>query len=470
MIIGIIAEGSYPYISGGVSSWLSQLMENMPDVSFKILSIMPCQSDLPDYKYTLAKNVISVDTVYIDSHGKRCSFFKRYNKLDKNDIAILEDFVNFQEDFDWLAFTKLINSKHKNICTDSLLQGKPMWQHMVERYERDFPTLGFNSYIWAVKSMITPLLNFIKDIDFDADVFHAISTGYAGIIGASLKLRYSKPLILTEHGLYVKEREQELTDIDWIPEEFKKLWVDFFYFMSKGCYLNSDVIISLYKGASDIQKLHGAPQDKLDIIPNGVDPIIYKPSNSEKSVVNIGSIIRVVPIKDVITMLKAFKLVSEKLPNAVFHIIGPIDEDEEYYNKCLEFSSSLGLIDKVKFTGTLDISSIINDLDVLVFTSVSEGQPLAILEGMASGIPIVATDVGACSEMLLEDYQSGPCGLVTSCCSPTETAEAILKIVSDTVLRTTLGTNGRNRAVSKYSLNHVISRYQELYKGFIQNR
>lgn len=465
MIVGIIAEGSYPYVSGGVSTWLQQLMENMPDINFKILSIMPSHDDLPSYKYVIPTNVISIDTVLMNDFKKSTFSLKRKNKLDNKDIAVLEKFINFDKMLDWSDLSSLLNSESKNICPESLLQGKPLWDHIVERYERDFSKESFNSYVWAVKSMITPLLHFMKEVDFQADVYHVISTGYAGVVGASLKIKFNKPLILTEHGMYVKEREQELLDIDWIPDEFKKLWIDFFYFMSLGCYRNSDLIISLYEGSSQIQLSHGAPHDKLRIIPNGVDTYLYTPLESKHDKITIGSIIRIVPIKDVETMLNSFKIVLEQFPNINFKIVGPYDEDKEYFKLCNELLTELSLNDHVEFTGHMDISAVINDFDILVFTSKSEGQPLAILEGMSSGIPIVATNVGACSELILEDEYEGPCGLITNTCSSKETAKAILKLINDEDLRINMGLNGRNRTKKNYDISRVIAQYREMYQS-----
>lgn len=465
MIIGIIAEGSYPYIFGGVSNWLQQLIENMPDINFKILSIMPNQSDLPDYKYTIPKNVLAIDTVFMDGCSKSKFPLQRHNILTKDDINLLESFVNFTDDFDWSKLVRLLDSDKKKICPNSLLQGKAMWEHIVQRYERDFSFLGFNSYIWTVKSMLTPLLHFINEIDFEADFYHALSTGYAGIVGAALKSKYEKPLILTEHGMYVKEREQELKDIDWIHEDYKKLWIDFFYFMTKGCYTNSDIIISLYEGSSMIQKSHGAPPDKLQVIPNGVDIKRFPDSASPRKNMIIGSIIRVVPIKDVETMLRSFRIVLDYMPDVLFQIVGPYDEDKEYFDTCQSIAEDLSLTDHVVFAGCLDISTIINDIDILVFTSISEGQPLAILEGMASGIPIVATNVGDCPKLLLEDENEGPCGIITKNHSPDDTAKAIIRLIDDENLRKTIGYNGRHRIERNYNIEKVISSYRTIYES-----
>ncbi len=134
---------------------------------------------------------------------------------------------------------------------------------------------------------------------------------------------------------------------------------------------------------------------------------------------NVGSILRVVPIKDVLTLIRAFKLVHSAEPDARLMLIGPTDEDEDYYDQCMNLVSILGLDDVVTFTGRINIHDKLHEIDVLTLTSISEGMPLVILEGLASGIPFVATNVGSCRELLegtTDDY--GPAGLIVPPCFP----------------------------------------------------
>lgn len=71
MKIGIVVEGSYPYVSGGVSSWVHMLMEQMPMHEFEIISIMPNPKSEADYRYTLPKNVTGVTTLALNQRATR---------------------------------------------------------------------------------------------------------------------------------------------------------------------------------------------------------------------------------------------------------------------------------------------------------------------------------------------------------------------------------------------------------------
>ena len=134
----------------------------------------------------------------------------------------------------------------------------------------------------------------------------------------------------------------------------------------------------------------------------------------------------------------------------------------------------LGLANVVTFTGRVDCGPYYEVLDVVVLTSLSEGQPLSVLEALACGIPVVATDVGACRELLTgrlpEDRELGPAGLVTLPADPEGTAGAILRLLEDPGLRRAMGRAGRWRAEKYYCQQRVREYYLQLYRSFDHGR
>src|SRR5690606_4327256 len=134
-------------------------------------------------------------------------------------------------------------------------------------------------------------------------------------------------------------------------------------------------------------------------------------------------------------------IVKEEIPEAKFHIFGPIDEEPEYYEECLKLANALQL-DGGIFTGTVPILDHIGKMDMLALSSISEGQPLAILEGMAAGKPYVCTDVGSCSELLHGSGDGiGHAGIIVPVMDHVRMAEAILRLARDAELRATMGAN-----------------------------
>lgn len=466
MVIGIIAEGSYPYISGGVSSWLHQLISGMPNVEFKIFSIMANSKEKPEYKYKLPSNVLEVKTIFMDQYLSIPQKSRGKIKLSKHEQELVNKFVDFDQSLNWNEFIKLISNKRKIKSIYNLIQSRYVWNAFLIRYNRTHYNDGFNSYFWTIRSIIIPLLFIIQEVDLEADLYHTISTGYAGIVGSVLKAKYNKPLLLTEHGIYAREREEELLAADWVAKSYKRLWIDFFYFISKGCYDASDIVISLFYDNKDIQESLGVEKERLKVINNGVSIKNFSAKKIEHTGYNVASILRVVPIKDVLTMLRSFRMVLNKRDDVHFFIIGPTEEDEDYYDKCVELVNVLDMSSYVTFTGKINIKDKIHELDVLVLTSISEGQPLVILEGLASGIPFVATDVGACRELLEDDGKNGTCGIITKPVSPNETADGILKLLENDELREEYGRNGQKKMETYFKLKDVISEYEELYNNY----
>ena len=90
------------------------------------------------------------------------------------------------------------------------------------------------------------LMNVLQNEIPEADLYHSVSTGYAGMIGVLAKIKYNKPYYLTEHGIYAREREEDIIKSHWVGDDFKKIWIDYFYFLSKIAYKYSDKIISLF--------------------------------------------------------------------------------------------------------------------------------------------------------------------------------------------------------------------------------
>ena len=174
--------------------------------------------------------------------------------------------------------------------------------------------------------------------------------------------------------------------------------------------------------------------------------------------------LRVVPIKDIKMMIKGFKIAEKNMPDATLWLIGPTDEDEKYYEECLELVKNLELEEKVIFTGRANVLEYYSFLDLLILTSISEGQPLSILEGLASGIPFIATDVGNCREILLEKKDIGEAGLIIPPTSYTDLAEAFLKLYKNTEKLNEFSENGKKIVKKYYTKESFIGQYRELYE------
>jgi len=463
MIICLVIEGSYPYITGGVASWVYQLISGLSEFQFKIISIMPTCSEELNIRYEYPPNLLEIKTLFLDDYlnlPKR--IIKKKISLSKEEKEQLKKFIELDPEVSWEMLFKLFSARKLGTAID-FLESKIFWDLIVDYYEKNYGESIFNTFFWTERNMLLPLVHLLQQETLQVDIYHAVSTGYAGILGVALKHWHKKPLILTEHGIYAREREEDILKAKWVTGIYKKLWIRFFYFISTAPYKSSDEIVTLFQKNSEIQINLGAPREKTVVIPNGVDNSKFDIINREHDGYNIGSIVRVTPIKDVMTLIRAFKIVKENIEGVKLYIIGPTDEDPDYYSDCVNLVKMLNLENDIVFTGRANVLDYFSILDVLVLTSISEAQPLVILEGMSAGLPFVATEVGGCKELLERDEYEGACGLVGNLVSPNDTALNIMRILMNPKKSQEMSENGKKRARRAYGLNNLLNRYGDLY-------
>jgi polysaccharide biosynthesis protein PelF len=470
MKICIIAEGSYPFITGGVSSWIHSLISSMPEHQFIIYAIGAQEISKGKYKYKIPHNVDSISEIFLDSYlSQDVQWGKRY-KLSKNEILGLKSILE-KEMNNWGDLFQLFSSG-KIDSVSNLLTSKDFFDIIQEICLEHYSFVPFTDMFWTVRSMVLPLFLSINHPIPEADLYHSVSTGYAGVLGALAKYRYNKPFLLTEHGIYTREREEEIIKSNWVKGHFKDIWIQYFYNMSHCAYQSADQVITLFNKNKEIQVEIGCPEDKISIIPNGVKidsfqdlPMIV---SKEREEITIGAVLRVVPIKDIKTMLQSFAIVKKEIPVAKFYILGSVDEDEEYFEECKTLLKTLAISD-VNFTGDVNIKDYLPSLDLLVLSSISEGQPLAILEGMAAEIPFVVTDVGSCKELLLginDEY--GNAGIIVPVMHYVQMAQAIIKLCKQEELRKGMGKSGRRRVADLYTHEKFIKSYKEMYQKMVE--
>jgi glycosyltransferase involved in cell wall biosynthesis len=324
-----------------------------------------------------------------------------------------------------------------------------------------------------------------------AEIYHPVATGYAGLLAARAKIEHGSSVLLTEHGIYTNERRIEIAMANWLYEipreglkvdsarlDLKQLWVDLFTSYSRTCYQACEKIITLYEGNQVLQLEEGADPEKLEIIPNGIDfdrySAVERDSNNLDGVPTVALIGRVVPIKDVKTFIRACGMLRDRVPELRVLVMGPTEEDPDYFRECQEIVTLMGLDDCLEFTGKVRLEEYLGQIDVMALTSISEAQPLVILEAGAAGIPSVATDVGACREMIYgrssEKPALGPAGSVTSLSNPQETAEALHKLLADRDYYASCCNAIRSRVERYYNKVDLDQTYHELYQELLADR
>jgi glycosyltransferase involved in cell wall biosynthesis len=332
-----------------------------------------------------------------------------------------------------------------------------------------FPFAGFTDLFWTVRSMFLPLLYLIGQPMPQADLYHSCSTGYAGALGAFASMKYKKPYVVTEHGIYTREREEEILRADWVMSIFKEIWISMFYMFSRFAYRQADEVTSLFTRAALIQEDLGCPADKITVIGNGirVEDFLEIEPKQEDGWIDIAAIVRIAPIKDIKTMIYSFSQLKQEIPNVRLHILGAVD-DEEYNQECLSLIEYLG-VENIIFPGFVNIREYLAGIDFTLLTSLSEGQPYAILESMASGLPLIATDVGSCRSLIEGDEHDrfGEAGICVTPMHQSEMLEALIEMCEYPGLRKQMAKAGRERVKAYYNLNGMVMNYQNVYEKAI---
>ena len=209
------------------------------------------------------------------------------------------------------------------------------------------------------------------------------------------------------------------------------------------------------------------------VTPNGitVESLQDLPGKDEgeEGRVYIGAVLRVAPIKDIKTLIHAFGFAREAEPSLKLWIMGPWEEEQEYAQECFELAESEGIPD-IEFTGKVDIRDYLGKMDLTILTSISEGQPLTILESFAAHKPVIATDVGNCRGLIMgEEDDFGAAGIVTHIMNVEEIARAMVTMARNKEMRLKMGENGYQRVLAKYQFHSMVDAYRGIYQDFAES-
>jgi len=221
-------------------------------------------------------------------------------------------------------------------------------------------------------------------------------------------------------------------------------------------------------------RVGAAPKNKIRFMPNGIDTAKFKPNKAvgqrlrnELGVDNYFvwlAVGRFEEAKDYPNMLRAFSMIVSKKLDVVLLLVGQGSLMEEVK----KLASELKLEDKVRFLGVRrDVPDLMNAADTYVMSSAWEGMPMVLLEAGACGLPVVATDVGGNSEVVL----NGKTGFIVPPRNPEALAQAMEKMMAlPKEKRLEMGEAGRAYIEANYSLEHVVDQWEGLYMELLQRK
>lgn len=236
--------------------------------------------------------------------------------------------------------------------------------------------------------------------------------------------------------------------------------------MATGVLANSSAV------ARSLVENDRVPAERIQVIPNfvGAEAFLEYPADHRRHLLGdlgipehallIGVVARLAPVKDHGFLLRALPPLCARYPTLHVLFIG----DGPSRSALMEESSSLGLVDRVHFTGTLpNVPNPHGLLDISVLPSRTEGFPNAVVEAMAAGRPVVATAVGGTPEAVVP----GRTGFLVPSGDPASLHDALVQLLESPELRRELGSAGRERARVEYQVDAVLARLTGWYAGIL---
>ena len=485
MRVALTAEGTYPHQFGGVSVWCDQLVRGLPDYDFTVVPLVATGAE--PVRWKLPGNVRSMRPVPLwgppppVAWRARAPLRARLSRggasalvAELLDVLLSADDETAQHRFGNVLIELFIHAQRHDLGAalageDAVRTLSQLWR---ERWpaihsqgvrgmtspgqELPLPTLG--DAVTAMQ-LIEHALRPLSHPPVQVDVVHAVTNGLGVLPALAAKWWYGLPMIVTEHGVYMREQYLHLrrSQFGW---PVKDLYLRFLRRLCTLGYRQADVITpgNVYNRRWEVQL--GADISRVRTVYNGVNPADFPALTDEPDVPTISWAGRIDPVKDLFTLLRAVALVAKQMPQVRLRIFGsPPHGGQAYLQRCRAVAASLGIQEQVTFEGRVpEIRDAYRAGNVVVLSSIIEGFPYTLIEAMACGRACVATDVGGVSEALADGA-----GLIVPPRNPAAMADACLRLLRDRDLRAKTGAAARARALEHFTVDRAISAFDEMY-------
>ncbi|MET9410308.1 GT4 family glycosyltransferase PelF [Streptomyces sp. NPDC002935] len=460
--VTLLTEGTYPHSHGGVSVWCDQLVDGMPDIDFDVVAVTgtgrePIVWDIPAH----VTDIVTVPMWGPAPEG-RPPRGRRRNQL----TAAYEQFLTALVDpcaedrFAGALYTMaraaaegMLSPFLRGDRAISVLTG--VWNRPGLAVREARPTL--HDAITATALLEHALRPLAAPLP-EHGVAHAVSGGVAVLPGLAALERHGVPLLLTEHGVYLRERYlgYRTAPYRW---PVKAVVLGFFRLLAEETYRRAALITPGNRYNRLWEEQGGAAPDAIRTVYNGVDPAAFPPAGPEPERPTLSWAGRVDPIKDLETLIRAFALVRDRLPDARLRLFGGTPRGgEAYRERCEALATELGHADAVTFEGRVDdIKDAYAAGNVVMLSSISEGFPFTLIEAMSCGRATVSTDVGGVREAV------GDSGLVVPPRDPAAMAAAALELLGDPARRGSMGEAARLRVIEQFTLRQTVDTFRSIY-------
>ena len=503
--VAIVMESTYPYLKGGVSAVVHDIITGNPDLTFGIIHITwDSHSPLKDL-YGMPDNVAWVKVLYLSMEEHQEDFLRarprdlRMNRRQRRELSrrILGALLALAQDGQTEPLWDLISEGL------SASRRYPVWailgtREFMEAYHDMMPDLGMSmtDIFWCLRDFFSLAYAVLAEPVPRAQVYHAHTTGYAMLLGVNAAREHGTKVLLTEHNLYVRDTVNTLLerrlDLNVRLTDYRtfdvtgreRMWMAWWLEMGRLCYPYAYASTYLYPRAITEANELGGDAGRAIVIPNGIVTSEFdasyaarlaaieeiKKEGADKHLWKLVYIARVVPIKGLLDMIDSVRLMVDRGLNIHLDVCGPTEHMPSYFEQCLTRIVEQGLESVITVRGTVKVRELLPEFDLFVLPSYNEGLPVVSLETMGAGIPTVSTDVGAVRSVVedmivTDDGQTwDPCGIIIEPGDPTVMADKVQEVISDVDLYERLSLNARGRVEAAYDLVKVNASYNKIYR------
>ena len=477
----IFTEATYPFVKGGVSTVIHQIIESHPQFSFGVIYIGWDSTNKLMSKYPPLNQLKWVDTIFLNQLGIKKSlktFFKSLLPIKTHHLCreLIHDlkmtFNGNIQSFRSTYFRFLNPLSRKNEFYD-LAQGTKLFKEIFMNFKNE--DISLNDLYWLKNDFIKIVNNLTNKIYPMARVYHSHTQGYAGFAASLAALQHNKKFFLTEHSLYLRDVRQYLeNDFKQSNKFFLKAWSNWFELIGKWNYQQANKISYLYPRISEEAFALGSKKDVTTIIPNGISVDNFEQARQAQAIRQqhrfnsdhrwvLSLVGRIVPVKGILDIIEVAHILKCHWDrNFIIELVGPFDEDQNYFEECKKKITALNLKKEIVFLGPKNVQEYLKEPDLILLSSHSEALPMAALEGMAAGIPVISTDVGSVRDIIQDPFL--PCGLMSTPKNPKELATQIIELVSKKSLYELFSQNAIQRVSQGYNLKNVMNCYGAIYQ------
>lgn len=479
----LCTEGTYPYVGGGVSTWCDILCRELEEYDFTLYAV----TGEPEVtvRYELPPNVTG--TIHIPLWGARepADFVLADIPLAELDARRRRTTTTAVG----LRFVPLLHRLLGAMTVDSGPEddGTLIWQLWRWFQEHDWRATWKSREVWEAFVEITAvshgaleeptiedtatalrwLANYLLPLTAPVphtDLVHTTIAGFPGLAGVVAKLEHGTPYLITEHGVWVRERYISISTGPF-SDYGKRFLLGLSRYLARVNYRCADVISPVTGFNRRWELPYGADAERVETIPNGIDPALFTPSAKPPSTAGRPVAVaaaRVFPLKDIETMIRSAEVARRELPDVLYLVYGSLDADIPYVEHCRRVIAELGLEETFVFAGHHSKpAELYNEGDISLLSSISEGFPYTVLESMACARPVVATDVGGVREAL-EGF-----GILVPPRDHEAFGRAVVQLLRNPQLRARLGRQAREAVLARFRIAHSVGAYRELYERLL---